>query len=312
MPTATPRRVELTEWARRRRPLVLATLALAGVAPEPAARLVRRAARRWSDAEGHGEGDGRTEVERVVLADAAALPTGRVLLLGDDADDALERALRQLSMPDRLATVAAVVLETAPQQRPGVARLDELAAGLDAPRAHWVPTSHAGPATVEDRIRSAVHALVVPDPPEPFLRSLRRPRRWWRGAVVVGALAIALGVVGAVAGRRSEDPAVAQGSSQWVAVLGFAPGPFDLYPDAQAVGEVVGVYVFTDRWSCYAGWPALDAPAEAWFLGIAAPDRATLDGLVASVDRPVLAVAEVRATCLAPPRPDDLGVPTSS
>ena len=106
-----------------------------------------------------------------------------------------------------------------------------------------------------------------------------------------------------VDGRRPDRVAAPSGNVQWVAVLALAPGPFELRRDVQEVEAVVGVYVFTDRWDCYAGLPTLDRGDDEWFLGVAGPNRATVDELVGRLGRPTLAVAEVRSTCLTPPPP---------
>jgi hypothetical protein len=91
-----------------------------------------------------------------------------------------------------------------------------------------------------------------------------------------------------------------------VAVLREGPGPAPLAPEAFELGRVVGVYVFTDRWACYEGFPDASATQD-WFLGLAATERDVVDGLLAELDRTPLVAAEVQPVCVQPP-PDD-GVP---
>ncbi len=96
--------------------------------------------------------------------------------------------------------------------------------------------------------------------------------------------------------------------TQWVAVLGYGPDAFALYPGVEAVGKVVGVYAFTDRWGCYDGFPPRTVTdADDWFLGLASQDKAQLDRLVAEVGRTPLIQARVRSTCVLAPPLGDIG-----
>ena len=95
---------------------------------------------------------------------------------------------------------------------------------------------------------------------------------------------------------------------QWVAVLDVGPDARSLYAAATDVGEVAGVYVFVDRWACYEGFPSGSTPpGDDWFLGVAAADRATVDGIVAELGRAPIVEAEVEQAARSPtPRPSPI------
>jgi hypothetical protein len=124
-----------------------------------------------------------------------------------------------------------------------------------------------------------------------------------RLALVALAVVVVV-VVGVVAVRsRLQDRHQPAGTiRQWVAVLAVGPDARSLYAAAADVAKVAGVYVFVDRWACYEGFPAGSQSSEdAWFLGIAAVDRTTVDGIVAELGRTPIVEAEVEQGCALPP-----------
>jgi hypothetical protein len=71
---------------------------------------------------------------------------------------------------------------------------------------------------------------------------------------------------------------------------------------------VAGVYVFVDRWACYEGFPPGSKPSsDDWFLGVAATDRAIVDGIVAELGRTPIVEAEVDQGCALPPDTTPIG-----
>jgi hypothetical protein len=127
----------------------------------------------------------------------------------------------------------------------------------------------------------------------------------YRGWVIAATVLVALVVLGAligarVASRRNDQPAGR--IHQWVAVLSVGPDARSLYPAAADVGKVAGVYVFVDRWACYEGFPDGAQPnGDQWFLGVAANERAVVDGIVAELGRAPIVEAEVEQGCALPP-----------
>jgi hypothetical protein len=125
---------------------------------------------------------------------------------------------------------------------------------------------------------------------------------WRRWPLVACVVVAALVVTGAFALRASrQHPHGPAPIRQWVAVLDVGDNARELYPRAQTVGEIAGVYVFVDRWVCYSGFPSGTPKGEGqWFLGVAATDRSTVDGIVARLGQAPLAEAQVEQGC-APP-----------
>lgn len=123
------------------------------------------------------------------------------------------------------------------------------------------------------------------------------------GQVIAVAVLAALIVAGVVLGirlaARDDRPATI---TQWVAVLDFGTDARGLYAQAADVATVAGVYVFVDRWACYEGFPPGSNPSgDAWFLGVAAPERAVVDDIVARLGRAPIVEAIVEQGCAAPP-----------
>jgi hypothetical protein len=124
-----------------------------------------------------------------------------------------------------------------------------------------------------------------------------------RVALVALALVV-VAVVGVVAVRsRLQDRHQSAATiRQWVAVLAVGPDARSLYASAADVGKVAGVYVFVDRWACYEGFPAGSQPSgDEWFLGVAASERGTVDGIVTELARTPIVEAEVEQGCALPP-----------
>lgn len=120
-------------------------------------------------------------------------------------------------------------------------------------------------------------------------------------AILVGLVLVAV-VVGSWLSGRDDGHGSAGRIRQWVAVLSVGPDARSLYRAAAEVGKVAGVYVFVDRWACYEGFPPGSKPSgDEWFLGVAAPDRTTVDGIVAELGRAPIIEAEVDQGCALPP-----------
>ena len=133
-------------------------------------------------------------------------------------------------------------------------------------------------------------------------------RIWLVAAAVLVAVVVAAAIYGSWLAGGGDDAQPADRIRQWVAVLDVGPDARSLYPAAADVGKVAGVYVFVDRWACYEGFPAGSQPsADEWFLGVAAPDRQTVDGIVAELGRTPLVEAEVEQGCALPPDTTPIG-----
>jgi hypothetical protein len=133
-------------------------------------------------------------------------------------------------------------------------------------------------------------------------------RIWLVAAAVLVAVVVAAAVFGSWLAGGGDDAQPGNRIRQWVAVLDVGPDARSLYPAAADVGKVAGVYVFVDRWACYEGFPAVSPPAgDEWFLGVAATDRQTVDGIVAELGRTPLVEAEVEQGCALPPDTTPIG-----
>lgn|GEM_PF-6438604 len=284
-------------------PRLVGVLTLLGWDHEVAEHFVRRKAKA-SIVDGVEGGQAAARlIEEAILLDAPAPKVPRV------ADGPLEAALATLPWELRKATVVSVV--------PGITRLGpgepaRVAAAVGA----RTPTEPAdGRPLLGELVAEAVADRAGRADPG-FVDEARVAARQRRLRVValVVAIVVVLVVVAVLAGRAVSDdgradPAPGPGvlaPTQWVAVLREGPGPAPLAPEAFELGRVVGVYVFTDRWACYEGFPDASATQD-WFLGLAATERDVVDGLLAELDRTPLVAAEVQPVCVQPP-PDD-GVP---
>jgi len=133
-------------------------------------------------------------------------------------------------------------------------------------------------------------------------------RIWFLAAVVVVAIVVAAAIFGSWLGGGGDDAQPVARIHQWVAVLDVGPDARSLYPAASDVGKVAGVYVFVDRWACYEGFPAGSQPSkDEWFLGVAAADRQTVDGIVAALGRTPIVEAQVEQGCALPPDTTPVG-----
>ena len=180
----------------------------------------------------------------------------------------------------------------------GEQRLDVEAAVVDA-LARRAPTEPGG--QVVDRWLATIQA--------------RRRRVTVVSAVVVAVVAVVVALVVALLVSRSSDDGQGASSStttglkpitQWVAVLRTGPDAFALADEARVVGRTAGVYVMTDRWACYQGFPADTAGIDraGWFLAVAANDKPIVDDLVAKLARQPLVEARVDQTCVQAPPAD--------
>ncbi len=281
---------EFGEWSY---PRLVGTLAAAGMPLAEADAFVRRVLRRnlRLGLEGGSEFGAFVRAEVLDRARPPRLDRARPPREEATPAGAVALALHPLAWRERLATLATLVLG---DDRLGPGRPDVLA-GLDG-----------DPATIA---REAVDAVAPPGDGElvPSVRaSLARRRRWT--AVVTAAIVLVLIVIAVLSlsrtragSRRGPAPGPQAASGQWVAVVRFGPDAFALYPDVARLGQIIGVYAFTDRWACYSGRPHGVVAKGPWFLGIAADDRAQLERLVKQAAVTPITEARLRQTCLPPP-----------
>jgi hypothetical protein len=129
-----------------------------------------------------------------------------------------------------------------------------------------------------------------------------KSRAWLVATVILVGLVVVAAVVGSWLSGRDDGRQSGGRIRQWVAVLSVGPDARSLYPAAADVGKVAGVYVFVDRWACYEGFPPGSKPShDEWLLGVAAPDRSTVDGIVAELGQAPIVEAEVDQGCALPP-----------
>jgi hypothetical protein len=212
-------------------------------------------------------------------------------------DDVVAAAVAGLPWRERLATLAHLGLD---DDTLGRGRPDVVAAAVGG-------DDSAAAEAVAEAIEAAAPA---PDPGLlPRLQREVRRRQHWSAAIAVAAVVV-IGIVVVLLVRR--DSGQGAGATppaqitQWVAVLDVGPDAFALYPEVREVGQVAGVYVFTDRWDCYEGFPGREVTEQDdWFLGIGAQEKAVVDDLVQRLGRTPSVEARVRQTCVSP-APDDL------
>jgi hypothetical protein len=286
---------ELEEFGRVRYARLVGALVLCGSDEQSAVRLVESTMQR---AVSGGLVGGR-EMPR--LLEDEVLDRARPPSAAKVATDDVERAVAALAWPDRLATVASVVLAN-PRLGPG--RPDEVARVLGAQLAGGNGNDPFRP-SLATLLTQAVDRRGVAPHPNLFVRVRRTARFRWL-SLAAGALA-ALAVLAVIVGlalRTGRDEngagngATGGGNRQWVAVLDVGPTSFALAPRAAEVGRVVGVYVFTNRWDCYDAIPpdAVRARGD-WILGIAAPSKELLDELVTKLGQPVIVEVDTHDTC---------------
>lgn len=296
----------LEDFGAWRLPQAVGVLTLCGYEQADALRSVRRSfVKALSGGIEGGSAAART-VEHQLLLSASAPRSPR------PPADGLERALAGLPWAERLATVVSIV--------PGLTQLGEgrpaeVAAAVGARVPGWAPPGEDTRPTLAEVVTAAVAARACPPQPGLLAEASAATKSQQRrvvlaAALVVVALVVALVVLASRAGSSdstrgfvAEDFPI----TQWVAVLDTGPDPASLAPEARDLGRSVGVYVFTDRWSCYRGFP--DGPPVAddgWFLGLAANDKAVVDDLLAQIGRAPLLEARVRQVCVQQP-PDGGG-----
>jgi hypothetical protein len=290
----------LEEFGTWELPRLVGILTVCGYPRDEATHVVRKAVARAISGGLEGGRDAPSLLAEQVLLDARPPKTARPPV------DALDRALAPLGWEERLATVISVVPGTS---RLGPGRPDEVAASLGARVADAPASVDDTRPRLTDLITDAVAAHA--GTPEPGLvdqarRAARRMRlRLAVVVVVIVAVLLALGIaVAARAGSTEVDHSDAPEDfpiTQWVAVLRNGATPAELAAEARQLEPAAGVYVFTDRWSCYEGFPAGTATADGWFLGLAANDRGVIDDIVTSIGRTPLVEALVRQVCVQPP-----------
>jgi hypothetical protein len=281
-------------------PRLVGVLTVCGYSQDEASRLVRKGVRRAISGGLEGGRDAPSLLAEQILIGAHAPKSTRPPV------DALDRALAPLGWEERLATVISVVPGTS---RLGPGRPDEVAAATGARVADGPTSADDARPLLADVITDAVAAHA--GTPEPGLvdearRAARRMRlRLAVIAVVVVAALLALGIaVAARAGSTEADQSSAPEDfpiTQWVAVLRNGDAPADLAAEARQLEPAAGVYVFTDQWSCYEGFPAGTETGDGWFLGLAANDRGVVDDIVKAIGRTPLVEALVRQVCVQPP-----------
>ena len=88
----------------------------------------------------------------------------------------------------------------------------------------------------------------------------------------------------------------APATATWLAALRVARDPDALDADTQALTDVLGGSLVVSPASCLRGLPS-DVDPSRYLLGVVAPDRTTLDELVARTDRDPVFRAEVEVVC---------------
>jgi hypothetical protein len=92
---------------------------------------------------------------------------------------------------------------------------------------------------------------------------------------------------------RSVGP---RATTDWLAVLRVEPAPDALDGDTAALTGALGGALMVSPASCLRGLPD-DVGASTYVLGVVAPDRATLDELLARADLDPLFRVEVQILC---------------
>ncbi|MEO8424874.1 MAG: hypothetical protein ABI595_13315 [Actinomycetota bacterium] len=96
----------------------------------------------------------------------------------------------------------------------------------------------------------------------------------------------------------SASPGATTGSVQkWIAVFRTEADPGDMSEDAADVLAIAGGSIVESPAACFEGLPA-DIPLDSYLLGVVAPTKDVLDGIVTEVDRPVIFEGQVRTMCL--------------
>jgi hypothetical protein len=295
--------------AARTAPTTVGVLVVAGLPEHEASAHVERELVRGV----RGGMVGGTELGRelaLAALERAPAPTGAQA--PGPPPTAVEDAVRTLPWPERVATVAAAVFGPTTRLGPGHPEVVASAVGARVPS--WAEPADPAQPSVVDLLAAAVEQR-APDPDpglagrlERVAGSPARPRTLLVAALVaLAVLAIVAGFAlwqpwaGESSGSRSDD---GMRIRQWVAVLDTGPSPASLAGQAADLGRVVGVYVFTDRWACYDGFPGGQLGDDPWFLGIGAVDRATVEELVEEAGREPLLLSEVFQTCVLPPPSD--------
>jgi len=283
-------------------PTTVGILVVCGLPPGEAAALVEREARGALLDGMLGGRDAPVEVATRAL-ERSSPPS----VAADPSATPVELAVRALPWAERVATVATPVLG---RTRLGVGRPEEVADALGVRRPGWERPATPDQPSVADLLAEAVERRTPPadpDLPDRLRRAEGRPSRAAALAVAGAALVALLVAIGLLVwspwSDATDDTKAPEDLRirQWVAVLETGPTPASLAGKAAELGKVAGVNVFTDRWECYEGFPGGQVGSDAWFLGIASVDRATVDRLVVESGRQPMLEAEVFQTCVQPP-----------
>lgn len=94
------------------------------------------------------------------------------------------------------------------------------------------------------------------------------------------------------------SPAAGTGSvTKWIGVLRTEADPNALDVDTAAVKDVVDGSIVVSPVACFDGLPA-EYELDAYLLGVVAPTKRELDGLLTTLDRTPIFEGQVRTMCL--------------
>lgn len=97
---------------------------------------------------------------------------------------------------------------------------------------------------------------------------------------------------------RTGPPSTGMGSvTKWLGVVRSAADPDDLDADTTAVRAIVGGSIVVSPGACFVGLPARFA-GDSYVLGVVAPTKKALDGLLATLGRAVLFEGQITTMCL--------------
>jgi hypothetical protein len=122
-----------------------------------------------------------------------------------------------------------------------------------------------------------------------------------RPAAVLAALYVAASLTGCAGERApvttsSVTASSASATSTWLAVLRVARDPDALDADTQSLTDTLGTSLVVSPASCLRGLPR-DVDTSSYVLGVIAPERTSLDELVARTDRDPVFRVEVEVLC---------------
>jgi hypothetical protein len=96
----------------------------------------------------------------------------------------------------------------------------------------------------------------------------------------------------------SPSPDAGTGSvEEWIAVFRTEADPHDMSGETADLLTIVGGSIVVSPVACFEGLPA-SFHLDAYLLGVVAPTKDALDGVVATVDRAAIFEGQVRTMCL--------------